>query len=228
MGQCSRFLSEKLPGAVRIKTPSTSAAAQSLLEGEDEELAAKSAAICSATCATVFDGLEVLCEGVQNVDSMSARLRVRLRRSANWNHDRTANRTRFYVISYSPESQLPSAFRAPVPKRALVRISLKPAPDPTNGDTPASSGPAPPRNRLVHLVMGTLLTTFGLPTSRIDRRPSLSDIPFDDVYFVELEASSSVPHEEHQVASEALWDRVKIGLERIKALGGEAAILGVW
>lgn len=228
MGQCARFLSEKLPGAVRIKTPSTSAAAQSLLESEDKEIAAKSAAICSATCATVFDGLEVLCEGVQNVDSMFPRLRARPRYPADWYHDRIANRTRFYVISHSPESQLPSAFRAPVPKHALVRISLKPALDPTNGDAHASPGPPPPRNRLVHLVMGTLLTTFGLPTSRIDRRPSLSDIPFDDVYFVELEASSSVLHEEHQVASEALWDRVKIGLERIKASGGEAVILGIW
>ena len=76
--------------------------------------------------------------------------------------------------------------------------------------------------------MGTLLTTFGLPTSRLDRRPSLSDIPFDDVYFVELEANSGVPDEESRAANEALWSRVKAGAERIEALGGEAAILGIW
>lgn len=143
-------------------------------------------------------------------------------------HNRTANRTRFYVISHSLESQLPPAFDAPVPKHALVRISLKPDPSPSNGNASPSSSPAPIRNRLVHLVMGTLLTTFGLPARRIDRRPSLSDAPFDDVYLVELEASSGVPDEDHPAASEALWGRVKAGVQRIEALGGEAVILGIW
>lgn len=143
-------------------------------------------------------------------------------------HNRIANRTRFYVISHSLESQLPPAFDAPVPKHALVRISLKPDPSPSNGNASPSSSPAPIRNRLVHLVMGTLLTTFGLPARRIDRRPSLSDAPFDDVYLVELEASSGVPDEDHPAASEALWGRVKAGVQRIEALGGEAVILGIW
>ncbi|KZT72768.1 PDT-domain-containing protein [Daedalea quercina L-15889] len=211
LGQCSRFLSERLPGAARIKTPSTSAAAKSLLAdgGDDDDSALKSAAICAGACVTVFDGLEVLCEGIQNVDT---------------------NRTRFYIVSHSPESTLPAAFHAPIPKHALVRIGLKPAPRPANGD--ASPASAPLRNRLVHLVMSTLLTTFGLPTSRIDRRPSLADAPFEDVYLVELEASSSLseraPGEESHAARAALWSRVKAGVEKIEAVGGEAAVLGIW
>ena len=88
------------------------------------------------------------------------------------------------------------------------------------------------RNRLVHLVMSTLLTTFGLPTSRIDRRPSLTDAPFEDVYLVELEASSSLSEpalgEEARAARAALWSRVKAGVEKIAAVGGEAAVLGIW
>ncbi|TFY57190.1 hypothetical protein EVJ58_g7171 [Rhodofomes roseus] len=104
-------LPSKLPGAARIKTPSTSAAAKSLLEDEDEDRATRSAAICSVACATVFDGLEVLQEGIQNVDT---------------------NRTRFYVLATSPESKLPSGFQAPIPKHALVRIGLKPSPSPVN------------------------------------------------------------------------------------------------
>ncbi|KAH9837138.1 PDT-domain-containing protein [Rhodofomes roseus] len=212
LGQCSRFLSEKLPGAARIKTPSTSAAAKSLLEDEDEDRATRSAAICSVACATVFDGLEVLQEGIQNVDT---------------------NRTRFYVLATSPESKLPSGFQAPIPKHALVRIGLKPSPSPVNGDASASPSPAPrTRDRLVHLVMSTLLTTFGLPTSRVDRRPSLTDAPFEDVYLVELEASSSLCEsaagEEFAAASAALWARVKAGVEKIEAVGGEAAVLGIW
>lgn len=66
LGQCSRFLAERLPGVTLTKVPSTSTAANAVLccgEGTDEP---ESAAICSAHCATMFDGLEILFQGIQN------------------------------------------------------------------------------------------------------------------------------------------------------------------
>lgn len=66
LGQCSHFLSEQLPGATLLKVPSTSAAARAILccgEGTDEP---ESAAICSAVCASQYDGLEILVQDIQN------------------------------------------------------------------------------------------------------------------------------------------------------------------
>ncbi|KAH9937077.1 Prephenate dehydratase-domain-containing protein [Fomitopsis serialis] len=181
LGQCSRFLSERLPGAARVKTPSTSAAAKSLLSAEDEDTAARSAAICSIACTTVFDGLEVLQEGIQNVDTRAR--------------------------AHQPQP-------SPSPSDATANGDGGEIGD-GDGDGDESTAPPRTRGRLVHLVMSTLLTTFGLPTSRVDRRPSLTDTPFEDVYLWDA-------------ASAALWARVKAGVEKIGALGGEAAVLGIW
>lgn len=55
-----------MPNAVLMKVPSTSAAANAVAccgEGSDEP---ESAAVCSAHCADMFDGLEVLETGIQN------------------------------------------------------------------------------------------------------------------------------------------------------------------
>lgn len=55
--------------------PSTSAAAQALLTSvEDEADTSTTAAISSSLCATVFDGLQILCEDIQDVDSQSSRI----------------------------------------------------------------------------------------------------------------------------------------------------------
>lgn len=54
------------------KTMSTAAAAQALLEEENQ---AHSAAICSKLCAKVFDGLEILQESIQDTNSAYATLR---------------------------------------------------------------------------------------------------------------------------------------------------------
>ncbi|PIL31581.1 hypothetical protein GSI_06283 [Ganoderma sinense ZZ0214-1] len=88
LGQCSRFLSERIPNAVLMKVPSTSAAANAVAccgEGSGEP---ESAAICSAHCADMFDGLEVLETGIQNERS---------------------NTTRFYVLANSLDEPLPVA-----------------------------------------------------------------------------------------------------------------------
>ncbi|OSD03579.1 PDT-domain-containing protein [Trametes coccinea BRFM310] len=201
LGQCSRFLSETLPGIPRVKVPSTSAAAQSVLycgEGTDEP---ESAAICSVQCAEMFDGLEILYKDIQNEAS---------------------NTTRFYILANSLDAPLPGDAREPRRQRALIRINSPP---------PMSQINEPPRpNRLLHIVISTLLTTFGCTALRIDRRPSLSDVPFDDVYFVEVgDVTLPVPSGSAAKACETEWlERLEAGIGRIRAAGGEATILGLW
>ncbi|KAF9822063.1 hypothetical protein IEO21_00057 [Rhodonia placenta] len=205
LGQCARFLSANLPGAARVKMPSTSAAAQALLSDDPEDRALESAAISSSLCASVFEGLEILHEGIQDSDT---------------------NTTRFYLLANSLNIKLPSGFRVPPPRHALVRVSLNSSEDIEEEEN------APSRNRLLHLVTSTLLTTFSIPASRIDRRPSLTDTPFDDVYMIELEDPTSIPAEEYidrgNIAHSALHGRIRAGLERVEAAGGEATVLGVW
>lgn len=46
------------------RVQSTAAAATAVLERDD------TAAICSEVCTTIYEGLEVLYEGIQNEDSM--------------------------------------------------------------------------------------------------------------------------------------------------------------
>lgn len=74
LGQCSKFLSTHLPNATLVKVPSTALAAQTLslplkndASGSDPVPdVTECAAIASKFCETVFDGLEVLHEGIQN------------------------------------------------------------------------------------------------------------------------------------------------------------------
>lgn len=144
------------------------------------------------------------------------------------------NYTRFYIISYGLDTRLPTIDARPQLRRALVRVSL-PATETAHLQATAeaeSSAPAKPsHNRTVHLVMSTLLTTFGVPVIRIDRRPSINPCPFEDTYFLELEdlgtpveASASGP-----TPADGAWlKRVRMGVERVIAAGGQADIIGVW
>ncbi|KZT05963.1 PDT-domain-containing protein [Laetiporus sulphureus 93-53] len=199
LGQCARFLSEKLPEATRIKTPSTSAAAQALLSDSEEDRATESAAICSSLCVTVFDGLDILQDDIQ---------------------DSNSNRTRFYILANSLETSLPPAFQPPPPRHALVRVSLKQPSD--------TSSEMSPKNRLIAIVLSTLYTTFGMPARRIDRRPSLSDVPFEDVYMIELEDTVSTTDESHDALRETMFARVRAGIQKVQDAGGEASLLGIW
>lgn len=85
-------------------------------------------------------------------------------------------------------------------------------------------------NRLLHTITSTLMTTFGCAALRIDRRPSLTDVPFDDVYFVEVgDVTLPVLSAAASKCCEAEWlERVQAGVDRIRAAGGEATILGLW
>jgi len=63
------FLSKYLPNASVKKTDSTAAAAEALVKCPN---ATKSAAICSKVCISMFKGLQLLQEGIQDEQSMLA------------------------------------------------------------------------------------------------------------------------------------------------------------
>lgn len=148
----------------------------------------------------------------------------------------TVNYTRFYVVSNSIDARPPVAHSVPQLRRALVRLSLPPIepsaqPPSSDSEDEQPAEPKPSHSRTVHLVMGTLLTTFGVPVIRIDRRPSINPCPFEDTYFLELEdfgtpvepsASGNTP------ADEGWLKRVRMGVERVLAAGGQADVIGVW
>ena len=79
------------------------------------------------------------------------------------------------------------------------------------------------------MVTSTLLTTFGCPALRIDRRPSLNNIPFDDVYFLELGDLTLPISPNTEQSSEDEWlQRIKIGLDGMRLSGGEGVNIGLW
>jgi len=208
LGQCKEYLAQHFADAVIERVPSTAAAAQALAEDDPEDL--HTAAICSALCATIFDDLEVLQSGIQ---------------------DRQNNHTRFFVLAHNLDDAPNFPSMTPQLHRALVRVNLA-NPQPSNSEAAGFEGHAAAsyaHNRPLHLVMSTLLTTFGVPAIRIDRRPSLSAVSFEDVYFIEFEELGSpvqvpAPPEKHSD-----WlERVRKGVARVSAAGGDAAILGVW
>lgn len=65
----------------------------------------------------------------------------------------------------------------------------------------------------------------------MDRRPSSYPIPFHDVYLVEVQRDSKdeVITQRVQKGTKQSWiSEVKAGLERVRDIGAEAALLGVW
>lgn len=144
------------------------------------------------------------------------------------------NYTRFFVLSYDLGTPPPLLNIKPRLLRALVRINMPPVqPSSSNvadSSTASVQGPAAySHNRPLHLIISTLLTTFGVPVTRIDRRPSLSDVPFEDLYFIELEELGSVLETLPRPDRLESWlSKVNIGVKRVKAAGSEATLLGVW
>ncbi|THV04844.1 PDT-domain-containing protein [Dendrothele bispora CBS 962.96] len=98
LGQCQAFLSKYLPKASKKKMDSTAAAAEALIKCPD---ATKSAAICSKICVSMFEGLQLLREGIQ---------------------DEQINFTRFYVIAKNPYTRIPCPLPSPC-VHALLRIT---------------------------------------------------------------------------------------------------------
>ncbi|KAJ4486258.1 Prephenate dehydratase-domain-containing protein [Lentinula aciculospora] len=95
LGQCRRFLVEKLPGATTSTTASTAAAAETVSKSQTLNIAA----ICSGICVTMFEDLEILANGIQDQDS---------------------NYTRFFIIGKQSEGKPP--FKTLRPTHALIRL----------------------------------------------------------------------------------------------------------
>ena len=144
------------------------------------------------------------------------------------------NYTRFYVLSNTLEATPPALSVKPKLQRALVRVGLG-SHSPTRSEESAGQDIEPDgpvsysRGRPLHLILSTLLTTFGVPVIRIDRRPSLDSVPFEDVYFVELEELGSPRETPVQPETDHAWlKRVRAGVARVVAAGGHATVLGIW
>ncbi|KII93555.1 hypothetical protein PLICRDRAFT_152397 [Plicaturopsis crispa FD-325 SS-3] len=189
LGQCSRFIAQSIPGAVLEKVPSTAAAAQMLSTPGGLDNSTECAAICSRLCVTVFDGLEVLHEGIQDED---------------------VNFTRFYLLGWGTIRALPVPRNNSEPRRALIRIAARPLP------------PSSPSG------VGRILADLRLSVTRIDRRPSLSKEPFEDVYFIEVQDSKPVA-EARDERRDAEWlEEVEGEVRRIREVGAQAEALGAW
>ncbi|KAF5390305.1 hypothetical protein D9757_002839 [Collybiopsis confluens] len=172
LGQCRKFIAKNLPNSAISKTTSTAAAAETVSRSTTLNVAA----ICSKVCVTMFEGLDLIKEGIQDEDS---------------------NYTRFFLVGKDSQHKLPTY---PVhPTHALIRVT------PTSLEMP------------VNLL--ALLKTIDVPIIRIDRRPSLSSLPFSDTYFLELNTSSDSPSWSQQV-ERTLW--------KIRDIGFSAEKIGTW
>ncbi|KAF5355646.1 hypothetical protein D9756_003848 [Leucocoprinus leucothites] len=188
LGQCQDFLDANLPNASRVKTPSTASAARALLAGSRT-----CAAICSKVCATIFDELEIIREGIQK---------------------EADNFTRFYIIVRDREVEFPTAAPHTANCRALIRLWISP---------PPPSGTRPHKD-VIHY-----LASSGLGITRIDRRPSDDDLPFRDVYFVEVAGTAEVMGRSEQSPAIRSWPMsVADALGFIRNMGGEVDLIGLW
>jgi len=99
LGQCRVFLDTYLPGVEQVKMPSTAAAARALLDGPPSQ-----AAICSKLCASMFNGLDVLREGIQTGD---------------------VNYTRFLIMTRNRGNTIPRQFSVTACYKAICRIPVR-------------------------------------------------------------------------------------------------------
>lgn len=100
-------------------------------------------------------------------------------------------------------------------KRAVIRVCLKPTK--STQTYPAS--------------ITQLLAALNLSATRVDRRPYPNSIPFYDVYFVEVQdegETTGAPHDNELNAYDSWARHVEHGMERVRGVGGEAHLLGMW
>ncbi|KAH8102437.1 PDT-domain-containing protein [Cristinia sonorae] len=201
LGQCAQYLSTHYPDAVRHKAPSTGQAALSLLRSDEVGLDDESElqTKSAAICS-------VLCAKMNGLEIVQENIQDR------------NNFTRFYVLSIDAEAKPPQLPESPQLFRALIRL-----------ESVHVEGHDLFARRPLQLVMGTLLTTFGVPTTRIDRRPSLNSTPFEDVYFIELEELGAPDYSIDRSGVYASWlHKVHQMAERARSSGVYATLLGVW
>lgn len=132
--------------------------------------------------------------------------------------DNNNNSTRFYVLANSLNATLPSdVFRQQPRRRALVRITERLLQEESS-----------PRARVLQLILSTLLTTFGSPAVRIDRRPRADGLP-GQVYIIELEDSTTPPTASDLGVEDTSWlARIQCGIQRIQVSSADATLLGIW
>jgi prephenate dehydratase len=190
-----------------VKTPSTAAA----VEAVSSSVLGTSAAIGSKLSAQLFDGIELLYEGIQDencellffTDSLSSCIVDILL---------IVNFTRFYVIANSRTAELPLFSTEATVSRGLFRIYC-----------PTSSAKKPQITRV--------LDALQLQVTRIDRRPRIGAKSFDDIYFVEVEddeiEDSSMKSDGNGTLTS--WtNRLDLAKARIHDADGEVTILGSW
>lgn len=204
LGQCQDFLNTHLPDATHVKTSSTASAARSLLTSPRN-----CAAICSKICATLFDGLEVLREGIQKEAGTY--------HTIHWSSipvmtiTWTDNFTRFYIVVRNRGVQLPTTpHRAP--GNALIRLWVPPAPAPG----------------IYQKDVMQYLAPSGLSVVRIDRRPSDDGLPFRNVYFVETADTTDSSTTEPSPTSKTWTATVEDAVSLIRNMGGEVDLIGMW
>jgi prephenate dehydratase len=197
LGQCRNFISTKLPGATAIKASSTSSAARDLLNQPPD-----CAAICSKLCAGLYEGLEVLFTGIQDI-----RCADYLSLCDHSNDNKIANFTKFYILSSERPLKPPSFPSRNFEMKALLRMSA-----------PISAADCSQQDLVSYL------KALHLPVVRINARPSPNSIPFDSMYFVETYGSDGGSSE-----SVVSW---KVSLEKamlqVRTIGGKIDLAGIW
>jgi len=185
---------------VLVKTPSTVAAVEALLN--DEEEGRSSAAIASSVCERLFDGVQVLYKGVQDEACESGFCCIRVFHSSFLRggcglpfFDVIANFTRFYILARSIDEELPSASDSCCPwlhpisqNKGLVRIREPQNYGPSFGPAYSWFGYGMRGGGLANL-----LSALDLPVCRLDRRPVLGAKTFEHVYIVEVDDDDQSP-----------------------------------
>jgi hypothetical protein len=76
--------------------------------------------------------------------------------------------------------------------------------------------------------IASLVKAISLPTARIDRRPSPGQMPFQDMYFVEV-YRKGVKDGNKIVDDHNSWIKeVEGALSRVEKAGGHANLIGAW
>lgn len=121
------------------------------------------------------------------------------------NMTKIGNFTRFYVLSHQLGQVPPTLVYEPF-KRALLRAVERKA-----------------DQHLCVTSVTPMLLALRLDIARIDRRPSLDEKPFHNIYFIELQSMC----EGDQDA--AVWaKKVKEAVSRVREVGALAEVVGIW
>lgn len=126
------------------------------------------------------------------------------------------NFTRFYIVTGNRDLVLPN--HEPCQDRALLRLS-------TMTTTRAAELNGSP---ISSLAISRLLLVLNMTVIRIDRRPKVNTTAFEDVYFIELQKPpvSSVTVGTNR--GNPWLSELEEAIARVRNVGGDAVLLGVW